>query len=555
MLRQLLSLPADLVGSLVLSKLELPDIVRLDTALLVKECRSDALAWYLSISPVIFDDIVGEAPLMWLFQRNVRIGRLEVDCNEQLLQLIGEHFHLVVDGIALCVDCRNGAFWEDFQLSPDVLCNVGELTIDATDLVDSVELDAKLPFRLLKSLTYNSEEPCNYLASLIRNNPLLRELNVTATFEMPLGFAEALVEKKSVLTRLNLGGCNFTSHELQLIADSCPLLTALNLQMLWAPQRSIDSGAIAFVQRCPRLESIELDSQTFSQALLTVLLTHGLSLNSIHTVPELLLSDTALAARPSACSPLRRLTCRWGVTTLGAVAAGGNLLSGIKDLNLKGVNADSVHTLSAGLRSIRELSTLSLSLIIAFESPRVNVLPAVAQGCSQLTKLTIHAEEHGDFADRLTSIVQANPALAEINMQSFGSPISDALVLVLAENCANLRVLKLSRDTPITDASVTELASRCPNLSWLYLAFSTQLTNASVHAFAEHCRDLHSLYLERSVMVKSAAVTHLMRSCRKLRCLNVSSKSMSQATFMKWRRLKPYIRVRRYSGQKSRKYL
>lgn len=424
MLRILLSLPADLIGSLVLSKLELPDIVRLDTALLVKECRSDLLAWYPSISSVSFDGLVNDERLTWLFQRNVRIGRLEVDWDEQLLQLIGEHIHLVVHGITLWVDYGNRALWEEFRPSPDVLCKVDELRIDGT-----VGLDAMLPFRQLKSLTYNGEVPGHYRACLIRTNPMLRELSVTA-----------LVERKSVLTKLELGGCDFTSHELQIIADACPLLTALNLQRFRGSGSAIESGAVAFVQRCPLLESIELYSKTFSPALLTTLLTHGLSLNSIHTDPGLLLSDAALAARPLACSPLRKLTCRWGVTTLGTVAgtrfrnaAGGNLLSGITELTLKGVNADSVHTLSEGLFLMRELRALSLSPTIALKSLHSDVLLAVAQGCSQLTKFSVHTEEPGDFVGRLALVLHRNPCLAEIKIQH-------ALVLVRAQNSSNLRV-------------------------------------------------------------------------------------------------------------------
>jgi hypothetical protein len=110
--------------------------------------------------------------------------------------------------------------------------------------------------------------------------------------------------------------------------------------------------------------------------------------------------------------------------------------------------------------------------------------------------------------------------LTSINVQRC-TTVTDAAVLVLAEQCIGLTSVNFGGCTKLTDASMVPLAQRCPALTSVNVAYCHTLSDAFVVALAQHARGLASFNAPH-LRLTDAALVALATKCHGLIEVDVS---------------------------------
>jgi bacterioferritin-associated ferredoxin len=139
------------------------------------------------------------------------------------------------------------------------------------------------------------------------------------------------------------------------------------------------------------------------------------------------------------------------------------------------------------------------------------------------------------FGSRLTdevvlSVAAYCPLLEHLEF-AYCSAVSDSAIRRVAESCPLLQWINF-RNLAITDATVQSFCNHCPPLKRVYLGFCNRLTDTAVLAVAERLPGL-THFLLRSAITSSAVET-LASRCHELRYINLSHcPNISDATLAK----------------------
>jgi hypothetical protein len=554
----LFSLPSELVGSIVLSKLSLRDIVQLDSAVLARKYRIGSLAcWYRRTYPIhVLTQALGldYTVLKWLLQRSLCPEILYIcDANMNALSLIRENASLVKSKINIRIGCCN-TDWESFigqAQSSVVFDKITEMEIFVVHPHAELGMPPALgvPLRQLSSLLWHSDGvPNSALTAVVGNAAGLTALMVDCQLPLPADFSAALCARQDTLTELDLRVDVLTDSDLTEIASSCRQLTSFHLYIPWHSGTDgwvTDAGVHSVVTICERLESIYIYSSALTAASVTSIFAYGRSLTRVH-VDFTGLSDAALQRRPPSSTSVRELFCCWAVSSADVLATHGNVLAALTHLEIAGIGELSMSALCVALRDcVPHLRILVVRPPFQCCVPAA-LLDAIAQGCGLLTKLHVDTQIRGDAQSGLVYIARNNPLLEDLLMSDVTTGITDAVLTALAGSCANLRSLHLFSCRALTDASVTALARGCSRLTDLHLRASTLLTDATMLALADHCRSLQTLYMEDCAQIREPAIVHLVRSCKCPSDFTLAARTISETTARQLQEeFKPRLKVSR----------
>jgi hypothetical protein len=604
-LLELLSfLPPDLVGSAVLSKLSLLDIVQLDSACVEKKYRSELFLIYQSTSlrdlQSLLPSDVNEEILRWLFQRKALLGNVVIHGAELATsQLLADNAECIRGELTLSIDTPPATLAQlDLSISLEQKFRELKVGQDSFCIPQSLETTTmRLPFRNLRSIAWSEDflsDAC--LVPLIADNRMLDSVDIACFIPLPASIPAALCVRGDTLRTLKLSCADITNEHLHGIAHSCRLLTDFQLKALDNKQIT-EAGISAVILGCgSSLERIKVELFNLrapASSLLVTAFINGIYLSRIH-LAEFFLNDDALLQLPHIRAPLRELSCCWGVTSVSAVTSCGSTLSALYELNIGDVGDASSASLCVALERMPQLRSLTLRNLslqrdneaalldaIAVSCVRLTklwlwgrvsssieslawavsivtlvevevmdregvndaVVLALASHCPQLTKLRIKGKKVTDIA--VVALARGCRKLNHVDMH-YSVQLTDESVLALAEHCTDLTTFALDGMRHVTDTSVTVLARNCRKLQYVHLAASPHLTDASVLALAENSCDLRSLDVCRSHQIREPALVHLIHSCRKLKFLTVTGHSVSIFTVEQMFAQRPSLNVWRW---------
>lgn len=333
-----------------------------------------------------------------------------------------------------------------------------------------------------------------------------------------------------------------------------------------------DDGLCAILERCPRLQSMELTYTRFlTDNCLLALAQECCHIRSITLTNCKRMSDFGVSALGQRCAQLRYLNLEGesGITDIGLsqIAHGCPLLEGLTLTSCYSVRDDG---LAAIAQKCCELLTLKL-----FDLRNVtdNGVSAIASRCSKLQKICIlncdRVVEGGFIAlargcsemqtiefDKVsqagaTAIGHGFPKLKEIIIYDteamtdsflsalgqsspllqlvgfwFGEHATDIGIKALAQGCSLLETVKMSqlissdRSGNFTDLSMTAFAENCPLLSSMRLNNIRGVTNRSMPALALGCPLLQAISIDGcSVTDEGLASLTLFGGCCSQRSL------------------------------------
>jgi hypothetical protein len=469
-------------------------MVRLDTAVQGKRLRRDLLASYSACYQAdLSRDLTSSALrdiVNWILHRNLCIGKLLVDeKNIAVLHLLADNHNRMTGEIVLHLHFGESA-WDLFLQQDNSACllpRISELHLRCarSRRPDYAPPTLSLQLCHLKSLSCGSDGAC--FTKVIQYNPLLSMLRLSVDTYIPDRLLAAIVGRRETLRTLELVGSHVTDADLQEIGGACNFLTDFSLDCLVLPNKALevtDAGVCAILKGCPRLENLSVVCSAVTGTALAFALAHCPRLECI-SMRNMQLDDHALPVRPRNASPLRKLACRWGISSLDVSEGYFHPLCGIVELSVA-LEKFCMETLDVALHGMPLLRRLALRPYV-YQSISVEVLHIVAQACTQLTALCVTGDVRGDAELALIGIARANPGLAELCKSRGVKGFTDAVVLALAEHCPELTTLRVFCSANLSDSSLTALARGCRKLAELSLPWCTQLTDRTLLALAAIC--------------------------------------------------------------------
>jgi F-box and leucine-rich repeat protein GRR1 len=141
-------------------------------------------------------------------------------------------------------------------------------------------------------------------------------------------------------------------------------------------------------------------------------------------------------------------------------------------------------------------------------------LCTMLDACPGLTALTVR--DNGNNLGDLNALLLGKrcPHLQKLTMSGMmGKVADDAVLLNVAENCADLRVLQIPMNNDVTDASLSALAEKCPLLEEVNVTSCSKVTDASLVSLSQHGRALKTLLVAGCPLITDAGVTAVMQGC------------------------------------------
>ena len=231
--------------------------------------------------------------------------------------------------------------------------------------------------------------------------------------------------------------------------------------------RITGAAVLQIAQRCPQLETLELDVSLDDETLSTIVGScRRLESFSVHNCP--CLTDAAARALVTSCERLRRLDLRHG--------------------NDHFPSAEAVALIG---RSCPELRALLLSPRCFSDGSGAfsSALHAVARGCPHLEELDV--SDCPLLEDSIVDLATHCPRLEALALPPKAA--TDTALAAIGANCPRLRSLHVMRGR-LTDSGLGGLVARCPRLQVLHLSFCSHVGAAGLRAVAAHCRELRVLY-------------------------------------------------------------
>ena len=267
--------------------------------------------------------------------------------------------------------------------------------------------------------------------------------------------------------------------------------------------------ATDIVQKCPELQSFQLNTFTVDDAIVMVVAQHCPKLEKLELFDYPTITYKSLIALSERGLPIKELN-----------------ISNIPNIP----TADIARRCSHALSCIRHLNTDNFhrngqdaSILLPYMTELTSV--RLDYNCHSYTPLLIQQ------CHKLTSIT--------LDLSCCG--IYDVLPLCHINHIQQFRVYNSKKVTVVTDTALIELIHACPHLHALYLPYENTITDIGILALSEHCPQLQWLDVRRCTQVTDAAVLQLLQRCRKLTRLQVSSSSLSEET---WAQLDKNIQKR-----------
>jgi len=117
------------------------------------------------------------------------------------------------------------------------------------------------------------------------------------------------------------------------------------------------------------------------------------------------------------------------------------------------------------------------------------------------------------------------PALTEINLSCFSSPITDLGIKTLVSGCPSLKRMNLYSLKRITDESIYEIASKSKFLQNINLCcYETQINEESIIALAQSCHYIDSIHLGFS-NITDIGVIEIAKNCPNLKFIDLFGNS------------------------------
>jgi hypothetical protein len=282
----------------------------------------------------------------------------------------------------------------------------------------------------------------------------------------------------SLLRSLSIHRTCCSTVSLQLLLPLCSNLTSLNVQ--WC-QNYVSADAIIMIgQCCPHLQELGLASTVRSDTTLQSILQHCPDLRIL----DLLcadVTDRAVDIIATCCPQIESV-----------------------DLHSTKVTGQGYVELARRCRSLRVLNFRDESWLTAILSR------AIFRHSAMLTELALY-RCHSTDDSVLTVLGKYCPHLTKIDL--FGcSHITSKGVTALAQGCAVLKVINLQFCSRVTDKAITAVAAHCADLRELDVSYCYRLTDATLLALAQHCPQLRWVKLLQCVVTETGLLT-LATSC------------------------------------------
>lgn len=514
----LCKLPVEVVRQILSAFLNLADIVRLDSASLVRSDREQIQLRYQGTTPTnVGHLIINLQAAQWLTSRAVSLHFIMLS-------------HSMIDG------------WST-ELSPmmrevkSILVYPG-ISFDCSRANDVFGNCSQLQRISLKHCKVQSDA----LQVIMSLCPQLRELDLTNADVRIIG---PLLSSR--LTALTLSMSKLVDDDTIIaVATAC---TNLRILMLDHCHKCTRVSVDAIATNLPQLQQLGLLGwRDLPDQSITSLVASCTDLRGIHFANSDMLSSGGIFALAAHCQRLElfSLNCCEQVTVAAFVA----LVSSCPAMHY--LRIDTANEIFAALSAYcPSLSTLIICPDIMGHMPGIpgELVARLLRNCPSLHHLSISQFSplpsceglvssveilHLSWAparddEQVSSLVRLCPRLRELHLEHCWQ-VSDATILLLAECCPLLQAVSLEGMANLTDASVVALSQRCPHLRHTNLRSCVQLTDVAVVSIAQYCLQLAYLNIgsfpSPSQNFTDVSIAALTLHSKRLRELDVSNNTI-----------------------------
>lgn len=566
----LVAIPPQVVGDVIIPMLELKDIVHLDSAVVRRRKRAALQAMLkFSAKPMSVDAIPewDVSALKWLLTRKIRIKDISFSTDhERVISLLQDSFSLVHSGVRLECSSPEVLFesklniLRSFLVKLDALCISRELDLATLSvLAESVCKLRSLEVKRNRNF-YLTTERADLAASeliqqmFVKNCGTLETLRVvfyTASFRLIIPPGQIM----SSLRDLTIGANDADNAALEALAEGCHWLQKFSF---YAEQRRVnaplDSGFVALIRSNPLLEVVVVTK--LPSGVLTEVSIREVAMNCpllrVLCTPCVRVFLYTVQAFATLCPALTTVQLLWDFhahipvpvpvaahyNAEGAVDAGTeaeapvdpidsvirSLFERVEELTLTSRWMQSGPGLTAVLRCCRQLRVL-------VDEDRAHLgdeaMRALSTACTEL-RVVRNLSFLPSAVPHFGAMLAHNPHLVELVLDQLGD---DEMLGLIGWHCKELERLTFSsRSARFTDDGLIALAFGCSQLRSLTIESQCAITDQGLRALAEDCHPrLTSLSLPRCELVTEAGALHVLQNCRKLRSLNISSQHVSCA--------------------------
>lgn len=460
-MKQLLSLPSDVLAYELLPFLSTTDICRMDMAVTNQQLRPQLIDSFRSLSLKHAPDGLTRTQMRWFCNRHIVLEKIVIAeglSQEEILDI----FHML-KSYASISKVRHFDFTHCLENAnplkfPGLLQNCAELLsfcISGYPLTNAMlsRLGKQCPGLVSLNL-FNTKVKAEGFISLTHQCSSLESLNISHCSEISTKMLTGLGIRCRLLSSLDLSNTTVTDEAISSLVFDCQTLIELKLKHC---HEITDVAVIAVAECCSLLTSLNLrDNDNISDRAVITLAHHCPSLTNLDISYCAIMTDAAVIAVAKNCP-------------------------GMADL----------------------VSCLNITDAAIF---------ALAQNCLALKSVDLcHCREISNAA--IKTLVQNNAGLTSINLSGC-KMITDAAVITIAQHCPKLKILKLCFCDQITDAAVITLARSCPLLTELTFASLVNITESSFEALAKFCPKLSKVKIgRRGPLFLKAARKHLARGC------------------------------------------
>lgn len=546
--RLLCDLPADVTGGNVFDKLELLDMVNLNTAACSHKAQHLMIQMSAFASPF---QLKGSTDLhmsafRWASKRGMRVRLLCIsfdDNSRDQFKNVVAHQHNFQELELFLSDEESAIEYEAACLEqPDLFAKV--FTLSTFMLCEEDYLSGRLE-QLTNLHSYVSCGECvpeSWLIGLLGRNPKMQLLEIRHEREP---YSEALfhtiAESGKHLLKLHLDA-TLSDAFLIILSDSCIHLQNLSIRGNKWDSHVTDAGLMALAQGCPLLQEVSLLCRLATDASLVAFARHCPSLTSL-TIDEsgLFLTSAVLQALGQHGTKLRTLAGFWKVTALPSPETCAAVFATLESAKFSALE-ESHSTLFIQaltyMHALKEMNLRCRALPLALE--------VLAQSCRRLRKVHLihHVGEAAYCIDTLlVALVSGNPLLHDLAL--IGAFITtDATLLALAQSCPRLESLYASHSSRngygagYTSEAIIALAQSCARLKKLDGGIcGAECGDEAVLALAKGCPLLRQLDLSACAQLTEAALLHLVARCACLRVVTVSKEAFCVETLNRLRGL------------------
>lgn len=489
MLTCLVLLPPELVGTHVLSKLEVIDLVRLDSAVARKSCRAELdTAFKCTTVKLRYRQLHTEQQLRiwkWAVERSVILMNFCFHAyinDRKLLSGVARNLHRDAKVQWLCrVNPSTNAVAYAAIAASGILEKITHVNLSG---LQSVPVMKNLCSKMTSLEEVNITEG-DFTNELLACRPL-KKIGFNFVPRCQPGLELVLSRHASTLHTLILTPTEMDSAAFRAVAGLSSLIV---LCIHTAPHANdsadddiVASGLIAVAQECQRLQSVDIEHRgLLSDSVLLTLATHCPQLWEIKLLGPVRLTDETLARLATNCPDLCRLsTVAWCVTSMDTVQAALSLFARLRMFRVSCAPdhqaPEAVATLAYALNRLERAEELRITGLTAGHSSLLSAVRATA---------SLHTFQLG---------CQPGENLA----------MAACVMKVAASSSARQRTLEISLPYGSTAQSPQSVGTGCG------------ITDTTIDVIAQHCHQLEMVNLTACATVSEAAVWHLLQQYRGL---------------------------------------